>query len=197
MPKNKATVLAMAIISFIIMPYACDKGITKLYETWETVEAIKINMMSNLPSSVSKYIADISIDTIQQGLNWFVVGIRGFGYGTMVYCISGRDYRYGFIIAALADGMNILNRIRYGYGFSFERIDLIFLGIPFAMCLCCMAIGSLIKGKGKVLFVAITAVLAYWGIYTYLNGQIYFNVNFVILSSMIILSSSAMNQMDL
>ena len=26
------------------MPYACDKGITKLYETWETVEAIKINI---------------------------------------------------------------------------------------------------------------------------------------------------------
>lgn len=133
MPNNKATVLAMAIISFIIMPYACNKGVSKLYETWEIVENIKLHMMSYLPLSVSKYIADISIDTIQQGLNWFVVGIREFGYGTMVYCISRRDYRYGFISAALSDGMNILNRILYGYGFSFERFDLIVLGLPFAM----------------------------------------------------------------
>lgn len=197
MVKNKVTVIVMAIISFIVMPYACNKGLSNLYGIWDTVENIKESVISVMPVVISRYITNISIETVQQGFNWFLVGIRGLGFGTMVYCVSRRAYGYGFIIAALADGMNILNRIIYGYGFSFDREQLIVLAIPFVMWICCMIVSAILKGKRKILFVAIIAVLTYWGIYSYLYGQLYYNVNLAIMGSMTILSSWAMQQMDM
>lgn len=197
MVKNKTTVVVMAIISFLVMPYACNKGLTNLYRMWDTVESIKSSVMSVMPFNWSTYIADISIETVQQGFNWFLVGIRGLGYATMVYCVSRRNYGYGFIIAALADGMSIINRIIYGYGWSFDRNQWIILAVPFAMWLICMIVGAIIKGKWQVLFVAIAAMLTYWGINSYLYGHMYFNVNYVILASLTILSSLAMRQMDM
>ena len=98
MVKNKATVVVMAIISFLVMPYACNKGLTNLYRMWDTVESIKSSVMSVMPFNWSTYIADISIDTVQQGFNWFLIGIRGLGFATMVYCVSRCDYGYGFIM---------------------------------------------------------------------------------------------------
>lgn len=115
MVKNKITIIVMAIISFMVMPYACNKGLSNLYGMWDTVETIKSGVISVMPLNLSKYIADISIETVQQGFNWFLIGIRGLGFATMVYCVSRRAYGYGFIIAALADGMNIFNRIIYGF----------------------------------------------------------------------------------
>lgn len=197
MVKNKVTVIVMAIISFIVMPYACNKGLSNLYGMWDKVETIKSGVMSVMPLDWSKYIEDISIDTVQQGFNWFLVGICGLGFATMVYCVSKRAYGLGFIIAALANGMNILNRIIYNYGFSFNRNQLIVLGIPFAMWITSMIISTILKGKRKILFVAVVAVLTYWGIYSYLYGQIYYNVNLAIIGSMTILSSWAMQQMDM
>ena len=44
--KNKVTVMVMAIISFLIMPYACNKGLNNLYGIWDTVEGIKSSVMS-------------------------------------------------------------------------------------------------------------------------------------------------------
>ena len=195
--KNKVTVIVMAIVSFLVMPYACNKGLSNLYGMWGTVESIKSSVMSVLPFNSSSYIADISIETVQQGFNWFLAGIRGLGFATMVYCVSSRSYGYGFIIAALADGMSILNRIIYGYGWSFDRNQLIVLAIPFAMWFCCMIVGAVIKGKRKELVVAIIAVFTYWGIYSYLYGQMFFNVDSVIIESLTILGSLAMKQMDM
>ena len=197
MVKNKVTVIVMAIISFIVMPYACNKGLSNLYGMWDTVESIKSSVTSVLPFNLSSYIADISIETVQQGFNWFLVGIRGLGFATMVYCVSRRAYGYSFIIAALADGMSILKGIIYGYGWSFDRDQLIVLAIPFAMWFCCMIASAITKGKSKILVVAIIAVFTYWGIYSYLYGQIFFNVDLVILASLTILSSLAMKQMDI
>ena len=74
--KNKVTVIVMAIISFIVMPYACNKGLSNLYGMWDTVESIKSSVTSVLPFNLSSYIADISIETVQQGFNWFLVGIN-------------------------------------------------------------------------------------------------------------------------
>lgn len=195
--KNKVTVMVMAIISFIVMPYACNKGLSNLYEMWDTVEEIKLSVMSAMPLNLSKYIAGISIENAQKGFNWFLIGICGLGFATMVYCNSKRAYSYGFIIAALADSMNILNRIVYNYGFSFDRNELIVLGMPFAMWLGSLIIGAIIKGKCKILFSAIAAVLTCWGIYSYLNGQMYYDISLVIMGSMTILGSWAMQQMDI
>lgn len=197
MVKNKATVVVMAIISFLVMPYACNKGLTNLYRMWDTVESIKSNVMSVMPFNWSTYIAGISIDTVQQGFNWFLIGIRGLGFATMVYCVSRRDYGYGFIIAALADGMSILNRIIYGYGWSFDKYDLIVLAVPFAMWLICMIVGAIIKGKRKILIVSIATMLTYWGIASYLCGYVFFNVDLAILASLTIFSGCAMEQMEL
>ncbi|MCW6662812.1 hypothetical protein NHG23_02785 [Aerococcaceae bacterium NML190073] len=197
MVKNKATVVVMAIISFLVMPYACNKGLTNLYRMWDTVENIKLSVMSVMPFNWSTYIADISIETVQQSFNWFLAGIRGLGFATMVYCVTRRDYGYGFIIAVLADGMSILNRIIYGYGWSFDKYDLIILAVPFAMWLICMIVGAIIKGKWQILIVAIAAMLTYWGIYLFVYGHMFFNVNLAILSSLTILSSLAMKQMDM
>lgn len=197
MVKNKATVVVMAIISFLVMPYACNKGLTNLYRMWDTVESIKSSVMSVMPFNWSTYIAGISIDTVQQGFNWFLIGIRGLGFATMVYCVSRRDYGYGFIIAALADGMSILNRIIYGYGWSFDKYDLIVLAVPFAMWLICMIVGAIIKGKRKILIVSIATMLTYWGIASYLCGYVFFNVDLAILASLIIFSGCAMEQMEL
>lgn len=197
MVKNKATVVVMAIISFLVMPYACNKGLTNLYRMWDTVESIKSSVMSVMPFNWSTYIADISIDTVQQGFNWFLIGIRGLGFATMVYCVSRRDYGYGFIIAALADGMSILNRIIYGYGWSFDKYDLIVLAVPFAMWLICMIVGAIIKGKRKILIVSIATMLTYWGIASYLCGYVFFNVDLAILASLTIFSGCAMEQMEL
>lgn len=197
MVKNKATVVVMAIISFLVMPYACNKGLTNLYRMWDTVESIKSSVMSVMPFNCSTYIADISIDTVQQGFNWFLIGIRGLGFATMVYCVSRRDYGYGFIIAALADGMSILNRIIYGYGWSFDKYDLIVLAVPFAMWLICMIVGAIIKGKRKILIVSIATMLTYWGIASYLCGYVFFNVDLAILASLTIFSGCAMEQMEL
>lgn len=197
MVKNKATVVVMAIISFLVMPYACNKGLTNLYRMWDTVESIKSSVMSVMPFNWSTYIADISIETVQQGFNWLLVGIRGLGFATMVYCVSRRDYGYGFIIAALADGMSIINRIIYDYGWSFDKYDLIILTVPFAMWLICLIVGAIIKGKCQILFVAIAAMLTYWGINSYLYGHMYFNTNLAMLVSMTLLSSLAMKQMDM
>ena len=187
----------MAIISFLVMPYACNKGLTNLYRMWDTVESIKSSVMSVMPFNWSTYIADISIDTVQQGFNWFLIGIRGLGFATMVYCVSRRDYGYGFIIAALADGMSILNRIIYGYGWSFDKYDLIVLAVPFAMWLICMIVGAIIKGKRKILIVSIATMLTYWGIASYLCGYVFFNVDLAILASLTIFSGCAMEQMEL
>lgn len=195
--KNKVTVMVMAIISFLIMPYACNKGLNNLYGIWDTVEGIKSNVMSVMPFNWSTYIADISIETVQQGFNWFLVGIRGLGFATMVYCVSRRAYGYGFIIAALADGMSLINRVVYGYGWSFDRYELIILAVPFAMWLICMIVGAIIKGKRKILIVSIAAMLTYWGINSYLYGHVFFNVNLAILASLTILSSLAMEQMEM
>ena len=197
MVKNKATVVVMAIISFLVMPYACNKGLTNLYRMWDTVESIKSSVMSVMPFNWSTYIADICIDTVQQGFNWFLIGIRGLGFATMVYCVSRRDYGYGFIIAALADGMSILNRIIYGYGWSFDKYDLIVLAVPFAMWLICMIVGAIIKGKRKILIVSIATMLTYWGIASYLCGYVFFNVDLAILASLTIFSGCAMEQMEL
>lgn len=197
MVKNKATVVVMAIISFLVMPYACNRGLSNLYRMWDTVERIKSNVMSVMPFNWSTYIANISIETVQQGFNWFLVGIRGLGFATMVYCVSQREYGYGFIIAALADGMSILNRIIYGYGWSFDRNQMIALAIPFAMWFCCMIASAITKGERKILVVAIIAVFTYWGIYSYLYGQMFFNLDLVILASLMILSGLAMKQMDI
>lgn len=197
MVKNKVTVVVMAIISFIVMPYACNKGLSNLYRMWDTVESIKSGAMSVMPFNWSTYIADINIETVQQGFNWFLVGIRGLGFATMVYCVSRHAYGYGFIIAALADGMSILNRIIYGYGWSFDRYQLIILAVPFAMWLICMIVGAIVKGKWQILVVSIAAMLTYWGIDSYLYGYMFFNVDFAILASLTILSSSAMKQMDI
>lgn len=197
MVKNKATVVVMAIISFLVMPYACNKGLTNLYRMWDTVESIKSSVMSVMPFNWSTYIADISIDTVQQGFNWFLIGIRGLGFATMVYCVSRCDYGYGFIIAALADGMSILNRIIYGYGWSFDKYDLIVLAVPFAMWLICMIVGAIIKGKRKILIVSIATMLTYWGIASYLCGYVFFNVDLAILASLTIFSGCAMEQMEL
>lgn len=197
MVKNKATVVVMAIISFLVMPYACNKGLTNLYRMWDTVESIKSSVMSVMPFNWSTYIAGISIDTVQQGFNWFLIGIRGLGFATMVYCVSRRDYGYGFIIAALADGMSILNRIIYGYGWSFDKYDLIVLAVPFAMWLICMIVGAIIKGKRKILIVSIATMLTYWGIASYLCGYAFFNVDLAILASLTIFSGCAMEQMEL
>lgn len=197
MVKNKATVVVMAIISFLVMPYACNKGLTNLYRMWDTVESIKSSVMSVMPFNWSTYIAGISIDTVQQGFNWFLIGIRGLGFATMVYCVSRRDYGYGFIIAALADSMSILNRIIYGYGWSFDKYDLIVLAVPFAMWLICMIVGAIIKGKRKILIVSIATMLTYWGIASYLCGYVFFNVDLAILASLIIFSGCAMEQMEL
>jgi hypothetical protein len=49
MVKNKVTVIVMAIISFLIMPYACNKGISNLYGMWDTVESIKGSVMTIMP----------------------------------------------------------------------------------------------------------------------------------------------------
>ena len=46
MVKNKVTVIVMAIISFIVMPYAHNKGLPNLYGMWGTVETIKSSVMS-------------------------------------------------------------------------------------------------------------------------------------------------------
>ncbi len=197
MVKNKATVVVMAIISFLVMPYACNKGLTNLYRMWDTVESIKSSVMSVMPFNWSTYIAGISIDTVQQGFNWFLIGIRGLGFATMVYCVSRRDYGYGFIIAALADGMSIFNRIIYGYGWSFDKYDLIVLAVPFAMWLICMIVGAIIKGKRKILIVSIATMLTYWGIASYLCGYVFFNVDLAILASLTIFSGCAMEQMEL
>lgn len=197
MVKNKVTVMVMAIISFLVMPYACNKGLNTLYRMWSTVESIKSSVMSIMPFNWSTYIADISIETVQQGFNWFLVGIRGLGFATMVYCVSRRSYGYGFIIAALADGMSILNRIIYGYGWSFNKYQLIILAVPFAMWLISMIFGAIVKGKWQSLIVAIAAMLTYWGIDSYLYSRIYFNVDLAILVSLTILSSLAMKQMDM
>lgn len=197
MVKNKATVVVMAIISFLVMPYACNKGLTNLYRMWDTVESIKSSVMSVMPFNWSTYIAGISIDTVQQGFNWFLIGIRGLGFATMVYCVSRRDYGYGFIIAALADGMSILNRIIYGYGWSFDKYDLIVFAVPFAMWLICMIVGAIIKGKRKILIVSIATMLTYWGIASYLCGYVFFNVDLAILASLTIFSGCAMEQMEL
>ena len=164
---------------------------------WDTVESIKSSVMSVMPFNWSTYIADISIDTVQQGFNWFLIGIRGLGFATMVYCVSRRDYGYGFIIAALADGMSILNRIIYGYGWSFDKYDLIVLAVPFAMWLICMIVGAIIKGKRKILIVSIATMLTYWGIASYLCGYVFFNVDLAILASLTIFSGCAMEQMEL
>lgn len=77
----------------------------------------------------------------------------------MVYCVSRRAYGYGFIIAALADGMSLINRVVYGYGWSFDRYELIILAVPFAMWLICMIVGAIIKGKRKILIVSIATML--------------------------------------
>ena len=115
----------------------------------------------------------------------------------MVYCVSRCDYGYGFIIAALADGMSILNRIIYGYGWSFDKYDLIVLAVPFAMWLICMIVGAIIKGKRKILIVSIATMLTYWGIASYLCGYVFFNVDLAILASLTIFSGCAMEQMEL
>ena len=90
----------------------------------------------------------------------------------MIYCVSRRDYGYGFIIAALADGMSILNRIIYGYGCSFDKYDLIVLAVPFAMWLMCMIVGAIINRERKILIVSIATILAYWEIASYLYGHV-------------------------
>ena len=197
MVKNKVTVIVMAIISFMVMPYACNKGLSDLYKMWHIVEAIKSSVISVMPSNLSTYIGDFSIKTVQIGFNLFLVGIRGLGFATMVYCISKRSYRYGFIIAILADSMNILNRIIYSRGFSFERNQLIVLSIPFAMWFTCMIISAILKGKHKILVVAVIAFLTYWGVSSFVYEHIYYNFNLAILGSMTILSSFAMEQMDM
>lgn len=69
MVKNKVTVIVMAIISFLIMPYACNKGISNLYGMWDTVESIKGSVMSIMPFNWFTYIANISIETVLQGFN--------------------------------------------------------------------------------------------------------------------------------
>lgn len=91
----------------------------------------------------------------------------------------------------------IMVHIIYGYGWSIDRNQLIALAIPFAMWFCCMIASAITKGKQKILVVAIIAVLTYWGIYSYLYGQMFFNVDLVILASLTILSSLAMKQMDI
>ncbi len=197
MVKNKVTVIVMAIISFLVMPYACNEGLSNLYGMWDTVESIKSGVMSVMPFNLSAYIAGVSIETVQQGFNWFLVGMRGFGFATMVYCVSRRAYGYGFIIAALADGMTILNCIIYGYGFPFDRNQLIVLAIPFVMWICCMIVSTIIKGKRKILIVSIVAVITYGGIYSYWYGQLFFNVHLAIMGSLTIFSSWAMKQMDM
>lgn len=63
MVKNKATVVVMAIISFLVMPYACDRGLSNLYRMWDTVESIKSSVMSVMPFNWSTYIVNISIET--------------------------------------------------------------------------------------------------------------------------------------
>lgn len=60
MVKNKVTIMVMAIISFLVMPYACNKGLNNLYGMWSTVESIKSSVMSVMPFNWSKLIADIS-----------------------------------------------------------------------------------------------------------------------------------------
>lgn len=197
MVKNKATVVVMAIISFLVMPYACNIGLTYLYEMWDTVERIKSSVISVMPFNWSTYIAGINIEAVQQGLIWFLVGIEGLGFATMVYCVSQCDYGYGFIIALLADSKRILSRIIYGYEWSFDKYDLIFIAVPFAMWLICIIIGAIFKGKWQILVVAIAAMLTYWGIYSYLYGHMFFDDNFSILASLTILSSLAMKQMDM
>lgn len=52
--------MVMAIISFLVMPYACNKGLNNLYGMWSTVESIKSSVMSVMPFNWSKLIADIS-----------------------------------------------------------------------------------------------------------------------------------------
>ena len=69
---------------------------------------IKSSVTSVLAFNLSSYIADISIETVQQGFNWFLVGIRGLGLQQWCTAFQGRAYGYSFIIAALADGMSIL-----------------------------------------------------------------------------------------
>ena len=149
--KNKVTVMVMAIISFLIMPYACNKGLNNLYGIWDTVEGIKSSVMSVMPFNWSTYIADISIETVQQGFNWFLVGIRGLGFATMVYCVSRRAYGYGFIIAALADGMSLINRVVYGY-VSIVAIDTIniFL-LPLIMAPTIIHINHIANGTARII----------------------------------------------
>lgn len=187
----------MAIISFLVMPYACSKGLSNLNRIWGTVESIKDSVIAIIPSMFSSYIAKIDIETVYQGVNYFLVGIRGLGFATMTYCVSRRAYGCGFLIAILADGMSIINRISNDFDFSFDIQQLIFLCIPFVMWLCCLIIGVIVKGKSRIFIIAILAVLIYWGIYCYLYNRLYFSVSFAILGSMLILSNFAMEQMDM
>lgn len=195
--KNKGTIIVMAIICFLIMPYACSKGLSNLSRNWETVESIKDTIIPIIPTIFSSYIAKIDIETVQQGFNWFLMGVRGLGFATMAYCVSMREYGCGFAISALADGMSIIIRISNGYNLSFDRNQLIVLGIPFAMWLCCMIIGVIVKGKPRIFSIAIVAALIYWAIYCYIYNQLYFNVNIAILGSMLLLGSLAMEQMNM
>ena len=197
MVKNKVTVIVMAIISFLIMPYACNKGISNLYGMWDTVESIKGSVMTIMPFNWSTYIANISIETVLKGFNWFLNGLRGVGFATMIYCVSRHAPGYGFIIAAMADGMNIFNHIIYGYGWSFDKYQLIYLAIPFAMWLICIIAGSVIKGKTQILVVSVISMLTYWGICSLLYSDLYFDIDLIILASLTILSSLAMKQMDM
>lgn len=197
MVKNKATVVVMAIISFLVMPYICIQGLINLYRMWDTVESIKSSVMSVMPFNWSTYIADTSIETVRQGFIRFLVGMRGLGFATMVYCVSQRDYIYGFIIAVLADGVPIINRIIFDYGWSLNKYDLITLTVPFAMWLVCLIVGTITKGKYQILFIAVAAMLTYWGINSCLYDHMYFNINLAILVSMTLLSSIAMKQMDM
>lgn len=115
----------------------------------------------------------------------------------MIYCISRHAPGYGFIIAAMADEMNIFNRIIYGYGWSFDKYQLIYLAISFAMWLICIIAGSVIKGKTQILVVSVISMLTYWGICSLLYSDLYFDIDLIILASLTILSSLAMKQMDM
>lgn len=65
------------------------------------------------------------------------------------------------------------------------------------MWLISMIVGAIIKGKWQILIVAIAAMLTYWGINSYLYDNVLFDINIAILATLIILSSLAMEQMDM
>lgn len=197
MIKDRKSIITIAIISFVILPFAINKGLFSLHENWDSIKDTRSGLASMMPFNWFDNLADITFESVNLGFHRLLIGLRGFGYATMVYCIIKDEYGLGFIIALVSNINLMINLHKYGYELILEKDILIAFAIPFAMWFFCIVVSLIFKGKWADFLTALVASLTYWVCYSFINGEMFFNVSISIFILTIILTSVSMKQMDL